>query len=272
MNHLTKKLALRALGALTLGGLMLAAAAGCAGPSKGGAAAARSSKESGADHGPEEAAASTRTRLVALLPMREGYGPADHDQYETTIAPIAKDHGMALDTAYTVTKFLKGRGPQHASTFGVWGLSSSASLKGVMNDARYREHVGTRDRIHDMPQAAMYMTIEEPVEAEARAGDTILAGFLVMNEGYGFDDHAKYEENIGHITERHGMRLIRAFRVMKALGEAAPVHAINVWALSSPKALKGVMSDPEYVANIENRDRLHDMSATTMYFVTYRAQ
>ena len=240
------------------------------GPSTAAAGHAHDTQQQGevaTDGTPREASA---VRLVAVLPMQEGYGEAEHDAYEATIAPIAADHGMKRDTAYTVTKYLGGRGPQHASTLGVWTLASPTALQGVMGDARYQAQATHRDRIHDMPHAAMYMTREEPVDSEANASDALLVGLLVMNDGYDFDDHAAYEKDIEAVTSRHGMRLVRAFRVMKAMGGAEPVQAINVWALDSPAALKQVMSDPDYIANIHNRDRMHNMAATTMYFVARR--
>ena len=93
-----------------------------------------------------------------------------------------------------------------------------------------------------------------------------------MNEGFGFDDHARYEDELAPISNRHGMELVRSFRVLQTMG-AGPqnVAAINIWALSSPDALGEVMSDPDYVSNIPNRDRIHDMAATSMYFVAPRS-
>jgi hypothetical protein len=66
------------------------------------------------------------------------------------------------------------------------------------------------------------------------------------------------------------MRLYRSFRVLQAMGGASNIVAVNVWDLDSPEALSQVMADPEYVAKIEYRDRIHDMATTTMYFVSKR--
>ena len=142
-----------------------------------------------------------------------------------------------------------------------------------MGDPRYQAHIPDRDRMHDMPNVAMYMTQEEGTAVTPPPGHVLLVGAIAMNEGFGFDDHAKYEEDIAEISGRHGMKLVRSFRVLNTIG-AGPtnVAAVNVWSLPSPDALGQVMGDPEYVGNIPNRDRIHDMASTSMYFVAPRGQ
>jgi len=209
--------------------------------------------------------------LVAFLPMREGYGPSDQDAYEAKIAPIAASHGMARTTALSVSKFLGGAGPVQASTIGVWSLDSPASMTGTMSDPGYAENVALRDRIHDMPNAAMYMTTEEFSAGPVKPGGAILVGLLAMNEGYGFDEHHDYEASIADVTKRHGMKLIAEYRVQDKLSPSAPdAAAINIWQLESPESLGAVMRDPEYQQHIEHRDELHDMETTAMWFTTVR--
>ena len=69
-----------------------------------------------------------QNKLVALLSMKENFGPSDHDAYEKRISPIAAEHGMRRESAYTVGKFLGGAGPKQASTVGVSALDAPASL------------------------------------------------------------------------------------------------------------------------------------------------
>lgn len=205
--------------------------------------------------------------------MRDGFGPADQDAYETRIAPIAKEHGMALDSAYGIQQFLGGSGPKQASTLKVWSLASADAVRQVMSDTRYQAQMPYRDRIHDMPNVAMYMAREVPVDAARPiAGHAQLVGVLAMKPGYGFKDHEDYEKALEPITARHGMRLVRSFRVTQDMGggENNNIVAVNVWDLPKPEALGQVMNDPEYVANIDYRNRIHDMAATTMYFVSPR--
>ena len=210
------------------------------------------------------------TRLLALLPMQSGFGPADHDAYEARIAPIAAEHGMASESIYTVAKFLGGAGPSEASSVGIWTLQAPASLEGVMSDARYQGEIPLRDRIHDMKRTVMFVAQEEPAGAAPAPGHVLLVGALAMKPGFGFDEHAAYEAAVAPIAARHGMRLYRSFRVLQAMGGASNIVAVNVWDLDSPEALSQVMADPEYVAKIEYRDRIHDMATTTMYFVSKR--
>ncbi len=209
--------------------------------------------------------------LVAFLPMHEGYGPSDQDAYEEKIAPVASSHGMARASALTVSKFLGGAGPKHASTIGVWALESPESMKGTMSAPGYAENIPLRDRIHDMPNAAMYMTKEEFSAGPIETGATILVGLLVMNEGYGFDDHHEYETSLAQLTRRHGMRLVAEYRVLDKLSPRAPdAAAINVWQLDSPESLGSVKRDPEYQQHVEYRDELHNMEATAMWFASAR--
>lgn len=214
----------------------------------------------------------TQARLVALLPMRDGYSAEDHDKYERRIAPIAADHGMVRDSAYSVQQFLGGPGPKNASTLGVWTLGSPEALQAVMSDARYKVQMTYRDRIHDMPNAAMYLAREIPASAAPEHGHALLAGVLAMQPGFDYADHAAYEKAIGPIMARHGMRLVRTFQVTQPMGgePAANIVAVSLWDLPTTGALGEVMSDPEYKAIIGYRDRIHDMAATTMYFIALR--
>ncbi|GEM_PF-2703132 len=242
------------------------------GTSPGDTRAAATNTSSSTDAHSSSEVSGPQAHLVAFLPMQEGYGPSDQDQYEATIAPIADEHGMARVAAYTVGKFLGGTGPSQASTVGVWALDTPESMGALMSDERYQGNVVNRDRVHDMQHAAMYMTHEEFSGQAPAPGSAVLVGMLPMREGYGFDDHHEYEASISEITQRHGMRLYKEYRVMKTLSPGAPeIAAINIWVLDSPDVLGAVMQDPEYATHIEYRDQIHDMEAMTMYFVAPRA-
>lgn len=218
------------------------------------------------------APADQATHLVALLPMRSGYGTADHDAYEARIRSITRDHGMDLDSAYSVKQFLGGSGPSGASTVGIWSLGSAQSLQDVMSDPRYQAQVEYRDRIHDMSNTQMYMVKREFSDAPPSPGHVLLVGVLVMNQGFDFEAHDNYEKNIAPISAKYGMRLYRSYRVMQKLSPSGLDNAValNIWELPNQEALSQVMSDPDYMANIPARNRIHDMQATTMYFVTPR--
>lgn len=217
-------------------------------------------------------AAAAPTHLIAMLPMRDGFGTADQDAYENFIAPIAADHGMRREAAYTVTQFLGGAGAKNASTVGAWSLSKPSTLQDVMGDARYQANVPQRDRVHDMANVAMYVTSAEVTAAAPAQGHALLVGVLAMKPGFGYGDHVAYEQSIAAVTERHGMRLFRSYRVLQPMGAGIKnAVAVAIWDLKSPEVLGRVMSDPEYAANVANRDRIHDMAATTMYFVAPRA-
>lgn len=222
---------------------------------------------------PEEAlSAQQPTHLVALLPMQAGYGPDDHDAYEARIRPLAEEHGMALDAAYTVNKFLGGNGPREASTVGIWSLGSAQSLQALMSDPRYQAQVEYRDRIHDMSNTPMYLAKREFSGSQPSSGHVLLVGVLAMNQGYDFNAHDAYEKTIAPISARYGMRIYRSYRVLQKMGVPSidNVVAVNIWELPNPEALSRVMSDPDYVAQIPVRNRIHNMKATTMYFVTPR--
>lgn len=229
------------------------------------------SAQANAQDAPTATAQASNLRLLALLPMNEGYGPAEQDAYETRIAPIAAEHGMNRLSAYSVASFLGGAGPKTASTFGVWGLASDKSLFGVMGDARYKANTALRDQIHDMKQVTMYLAQEEIVRDKPTPGHALLLGVLAMKKGFGFQDHVDYERAIQPITSKHGMKLVRTFRVAQSMG-AGPdnIAIVSLWDLPKPEALNAVMSDPEYGAHISYRNLIHDMAASSMYFVAQR--
>lgn len=210
--------------------------------------------------------------LFAAMTMKPGFGPSDHDAYEARIAPIAAEHGMRRTEALTVTKFLGGAGPGDAATLGFWSLATPDAVQRVMGDPRYQAQAPFRNQVHDMANVAMYGAREAISGAPAPAGHVLLVGLIAMKSGFTFEDHAAYEDRIASVTRRHGMRLVRAYRVINRLGNAGAgnVAAIYVWSLPTPEALGAIMQDPEYVANVAERDRTHDMRATTMYFAAAR--
>lgn len=210
--------------------------------------------------------------LFAAMTMKPGFGPSDHDAYEARIASFAAEHGMRRTEALTVTKFLGGTGPDDAATLGFWSLATPDAVQRVMGDKRYQAQMPYRNQIHDMAKVAMYSARAAIDGAPAPAGHVLLVGLIAMKPGFAFEDHAAYEDRIAAVTRRHGMRLVRAYRVADRLGTvgAGNVAAIYVWSLPTPDALGAIMQDPEYVANVPERDRTHDMRATTMYFASAR--
>lgn len=210
--------------------------------------------------------------LFAAMTMRPGFGPGDHDAYEARIAPIAAEHGMRRTEALTVTKFLGGTGPGDAAALGFWSLATPDAVQRVMGDPRYQAQTPYRNQVHDMASVAMYSAREAISGAPAPAGHVLLVGLIAMKPGFTFEDHAAYEDRIAPITRRHGMRLVRAYRVTDRLSDtgAANVAAIYIWSLPTQDALGAIMQDPEYIANTPERDRTHDMRATTMYFAAAR--
>ncbi len=65
----------------------------------------------------------------------------------------------------------------------------------------------------------------------------------------GFDEHIAYERAIEPVSARHGMQLVRSFRVLNTMGAlSGNVVAVSLWDLLRPEALQAIMSDPDYVA------------------------
>lgn len=215
--------------------------------------------------GPVKAAADT---LFAVMPLRGGFGPGDHDAYETRIAPVAADHGMSREGSLTVSQQVGAGAPQKATILGFWSLRSSDTVTCVMSDPRYQAQIGFRNKVHDMANVVMYDGRAEFTGAPPASGQVLLVGLIAMKPGFSFDDHAAYEARIAEITARHGMHLVRAYRVNQRLSSvgAANVAGIYVWSLPSPQSLAEIMQDPDYVAMVPERNRTHDMAATTMYF------
>lgn len=216
---------------------------------------------------PEATASSTR--LVALLSMQQGFGPDDQDAYEARIAPIAHDHGMARRAAYTVQQAM-GAPDSTISTVGVWQLATPGTLQEVMGDARYQAQIPTRDKVHDLASSELYLTEEVQTAGAPPEGHVLLVGRLVMKPGFSFEDHEAYERSIQPILERHGMRASRSFKITKVLGGPEHAVAIVLWELPRAEAFAEVLGDPEYQTHVAERDRLHDMAATQLFFVSAR--
>ncbi len=98
---------------------------------------------------------------------------------------------------------------------------------------------------------------------------TVLIDFPILNEGYGPDDRDDYTRNLEVIAARHGIRPIGRYDTIQHLtGSLQGAIGVNLWEMDNDGALEALLSDDDYKANIEWRDRLHDMERLAMYVAT----
>jgi uncharacterized protein (DUF1330 family) len=204
--------------------------------------------------------------------MNEGYGPADHDAYESRVAPVARKHGMVREAVYTVNQFLAGTGPKDATSVGVWSLDAPSSLQALMSDPAYKANIPLRNRIHAMKQLSMFLVREAVDEGAPRPGHAVLVALLVLNEGHDAAEQADYEKTVAPIAGRHGLRLFKSYHVVKGMAGpgAGRVALINFYDLPTPDALGRISASAEYKTHIPHRNRVHDMTASSFYFVAPR--
>ena len=98
---------------------------------------------------------------------------------------------------------------------------------------------------------------------------TVLIDFPILNEGYGPDDREEYTRKLEAIAARHGIRPIGRYDTLQHLsGSLQGAIGVNLWEMDTPDALEALLADGDYKANVEWRDRLHNMERTSMYVAT----
>ncbi|MEM9071727.1 MAG: hypothetical protein AAGE52_24675 [Myxococcota bacterium] len=108
--------------------------------------------------------------------------------------------------------------------------------------------------------------VERTEASNETPGGLRLLDFVVMRDGYGPEDRARYTTQVQRIARDHGVTLEQSYRVEQAMnGEVQPVLDFNIWQVPAPEALGALGEDPRYQALVEMRDRIHDMTKLTLY-------
>lgn len=100
----------------------------------------------------------------------------------------------------------------------------------------------------------------------AAAEQVNLIDFIVLNDGIEIAERDAYETALKPIAARYGAEVVHSYNVMAHLaGEMETSVRVNIWNLDDMSALGAVDKDADYRAMIPNRDRIHDLSALTLY-------
>lgn len=100
----------------------------------------------------------------------------------------------------------------------------------------------------------------------AAAEQVNLIDFVVLNNGIDVSERDAYEAALKPIAAKYGAKVGHSYDLVAHLaGQMASAMRINVWELDDLSALGAVDQDAEYKAMIPDRDRIHDLSALTLY-------
>lgn len=100
----------------------------------------------------------------------------------------------------------------------------------------------------------------------ANAEQANLIDFIVLNEGIDIGERNAYEAALKPIAARYGAEVVHSYDVKEHLAGKMPTSVrVNIWNLDNVDALGAVDKDADYRAMIPNRDRVHDLSALTLY-------
>lgn len=94
--------------------------------------------------------------LVDLVVMKEGYGNAERDVYESKMRPLAAKYGFELMASYAIGKKLSGTGPQQPLRLNLWRVENPDTMTKLSADADYIALASTRNKIHDFSKLTMF--------------------------------------------------------------------------------------------------------------------
>lgn len=105
------------------------------------------------------------------------------------------------------------------------------------------------------------------VSAQQAKSNLVMIELTVLKDGYGQKDRDVYISKTAPVVKRYGMKKADSYQIMQRLMGAGPenVLELDLWELPSPDAMQKLGSDKQYQANVPFRDKVHDMSALTLY-------
>ena len=107
------------------------------------------------------------------------------------------------------------------------------------------------------------------VAGTANAEQANLIDFIVLNDGIDISERDAYEAALKPIAARYGAEVVHSYDVLNHMtGGMAQSVRVNIWNLDDMGAIGSVDKDPDYQDMVPNRDRIHDLSALTLYTAT----
>ncbi len=101
---------------------------------------------------------------------------------------------------------------------------------------------------------------------QAQAQQVNLIDFVILQDGVDIAERDAYEEGVKPIAAKYGANVVHSYDLFAhMIGSMKNAVRLNVWNLDHANALGALEQDPAYQKMVSNRDRIHDMSALTLY-------
>jgi uncharacterized protein (DUF1330 family) len=211
--------------------------------------------------------------LVDLAVMNEPYDQAERDVYSAKTEEIAKQYGIKKAQSYRIIKYLDGQGPQDALELNLWTYDDPDDMQKFSSDPEYKARIPLRNVLHDMDALTLYTAKPKLQGAAPNPSQFVLVDFAVMNEDFGQAERDTYVRETERIAAKYGAKRFASYHIVQHLGGAGPedVLVLDLWAMDDPSALQKLSSDPEYKANVPERNKIHNMEALTLYLAKAKA-
>ncbi|NMH86857.1 hypothetical protein [Flavivirga algicola] len=203
--------------------------------------------------------------MIDFVVLNDGFTIKDRNKYEKKVIKITKKYGMKIQQSYKLNKHMKGD-LIGAIKLNIWILPNANVLKELSKDEDYLEMVAYRNEIHNMNAVTIYMAESETNLGQLK-GENIFVDLVVMNDGYGNVERDVYEDKILPVAENYGMHLKNVFNIREYKMGMGPKNAIrlNIWEIEDPKKMKELGEDKHYIEHVPFRNKIHNMSALTLY-------
>ena len=83
--------------------------------------------------------------------------------------------------------------------------------------------------------------------------------FIDIHQVSSEEDAMEYAAFVKPLADKHGVELIQVYDVLSVEAGDLDGEWIYLFRSPNPETFGALLNDPEYAANIPNRDRIHDM-------------
>jgi uncharacterized protein (DUF1330 family) len=198
-------------------------------------------------------------------------GGADTTQavdYVTWVKPIAKRHRARILDISPVSATMKGT---IAPAF-VWmyEFRDAEAMAQMMQDATYVANLPTRSAIWDFDKNDLFAVTRLLKNEGSLAPRSGWVNFVELHWARDAKAAEEYVRWIQPLAKKHGGEVAQVFKVDGVLhGDLQPQY-IWVYRFRGQQAMGSLMSDPEYVKNVPNRDRIWDFEKNQLLVVQPR--
>lgn len=200
----------------------------------------------------------------------QGGGIEEARRYVDWLRPVAARNQARVHQVFQVNGTAKGE--LHPAQVWVYELAGPKAMRHLMQDPDYAAKIPTRDRTFDFDRnqlLAVHPLIPDGAELLPPPGWLSFVELHWLKDGGGGIAAARtYLDWVRPLAKAHGGVVAQVFEVVDVPHGNLRPSLVWVYRFPNQQALQGLMQDPNYAANVPNRDRLFDFDRNQLFAVT----